>query len=94
MNKKRRTSSSNPDGLIDQEIDDDLDDIKEDNAVHFNNIIEEETDEEDGIGLSDLESNTDESTEEVDDGSDLADFIDDSDAPSRDTDDEDDDDDF
>ena len=89
-----QTSSSNPFKLIDQEISDDLDEIIVDNDVNLSDTIEEGTDEEDEIGLSDLESNSEESTKEAYDGSDLADFIDNRDAPSSDTDDEDDDDDF
>ena len=80
--------------FIEQEIGDEPDDLIVDNTVHFNDILEEGTNEEEGIGLSDLESDVDESTDEADNGSDLADFIDDKDAPSIDTDDEDDDDDF
>ena len=82
------TSSSNLFSLSDEETNDDHDDISEDNGIHISDIAEEGTDEEDGIGLSDLETDSHKSTDGSDDGSDLADFIDDNDA-ERENDDDD-----
>ena len=77
--------------LSDEDSNYELDDIIEDNAIHISDTVEEGTEDEDGIGLSDLESNSHESQDGSDDRSDLRDFIDDKDAPSNDTDDENDD---
>ena len=74
--------------LSDEDSNYELDDIIEDNAIHISATVEEGTEDEDGIGLSDLESNSHESQDGSDDRSDLRDFIDDKDAPSNDTDDE------
>ncbi|PWA95243.1 Aspartic peptidase [Artemisia annua] len=84
--KKQKTlaSNSHPFSLIDEDTDDEFDNIIEDNAIHISDTIEEGTDGEDGIGLEDLETNSDKSTYEVDD---LDNFIDDEDATSHDTDD-------
>ncbi|PWA72320.1 ATP-dependent DNA helicase PIF4 [Artemisia annua] len=75
--------------LIDEDTDDEFDNIIEDNDIHISDTIEEGTNDEDEIGLEELETNSDESTYEVDD---LDNFIDDEDATSDDTDDENNDD--